>query len=471
MNRQAVNPYLPSWEYIPDGEPHVFNGRVYVYGSHDRFNAPIFCVNDYVCWSAPVEDLSEWRYEGVIYRKKQDPKNPLGYHLLFAPDVCQGPDGRYYLYYAFDFLGIMSVAVCDTPAGEYKFLGHIHYADGTLWGRRRGDQLPFDPGVLVDDDGRVWLYSGFYNAVPAILTGGHKLRCDGGTVLELEKDMVTIKTEPRVIFPKKGPGAFQGHEFFEASSIRKVGDTYYFVYSSILMHELCYATSKNPTRDFVYGGVIVSNCDLHIDTYKPADMPTAYGANNHGSIVQIGEDWYIFYHRHTNNTWYSRQGCAEKLQIMPDGSIPQVKITSCGLNGGPLEGKGEYPAYLACNLFTDTPSVYVGEGNFPRVMQDGRDGDEEVGYIANITDSTTIGFKYFDCHDIREISIWTRGYADGTFEVKTAWDGEVLATLEVQYTNVWEKYTAPVTIPDGIQALYLTYRGNGNAALRSFELS
>lgn len=221
MNRQAVNPYLPSWEYIPDGEPHVFNGRVYVYGSHDRFNAPIFCVNDYVCWSAPVEDLSEWRYEGVIYRKKQDPKNPLGYHLLFAPDVCQGPDGRYYLYYAFDFLGIMSVAVCDTPAGEYKFLGHIHYADGTLWGRRRGDQLPFDPGVLADDDGRVWLYSGFYNAVPAILTGGHKLRCDGGTVLELEKDMVTIKTEPRVIFPKKGPGAFQGHEFFEASSIRK----------------------------------------------------------------------------------------------------------------------------------------------------------------------------------------------------------------------------------------------------------
>lgn len=229
MNRQAVNPYLPSWEYIPDGEPHVFNGRVYVYGSHDRFNAPIFCVNDYVCWSAPVEDLSEWRYEGVIYRKKQDPKNPLGYHLLFAPDVCQGPDGRYYLYYAFDFLGIMSVAVCDTPAGEYKFLGHIHYADGTLWGRRRGDQLPFDPGVLLDDDGRVWLYSGFYNAVPAILTGGHKLRCDGGTVLELEKDMVTIKTEPRVIFPKKGPGAFQGHEFFEASSIRKEGKTYIFV--------------------------------------------------------------------------------------------------------------------------------------------------------------------------------------------------------------------------------------------------
>ena len=51
---QAFNPYLPSWEYIPDGEPHVFGDRVYVYGSHDHFNAPIFCVGDYVCWSAPV---------------------------------------------------------------------------------------------------------------------------------------------------------------------------------------------------------------------------------------------------------------------------------------------------------------------------------------------------------------------------------------------------------------------------------
>ena len=48
MKHQAFNPYLPDWEYVPDGEPHVFEGRVYVYGSHDRFGAPIFCVNDYV---------------------------------------------------------------------------------------------------------------------------------------------------------------------------------------------------------------------------------------------------------------------------------------------------------------------------------------------------------------------------------------------------------------------------------------
>jgi len=73
MKSQVFNPYLPSWEYVPDGEPHVFGDRVYVYGSHDAFGAPIFCVNNYVCWSAPTNDLSDWRYEGEIYRKTQDP--------------------------------------------------------------------------------------------------------------------------------------------------------------------------------------------------------------------------------------------------------------------------------------------------------------------------------------------------------------------------------------------------------------
>ena len=133
---------------------------------------------------------------------------------------------------------------------------------------------------------------------------------------------------------------------------------YYFIYSSEVMHELCYATSKEPTKNFVYGGVLVSNCDMHIDTYKPANQPMAYGANNHGSMVQIGDDWYIFYHRQTNGTWYSRQGCAEKLTIEADGSIRQAEITSCGLNDGPLKGEGEYPSYLACHLF-DSLGEYV----------------------------------------------------------------------------------------------------------------
>ena len=48
MKKQVYNPYLPSWEYIPDGEPYVFGDRVYVFGSHDRYNGHVFCLNDYV---------------------------------------------------------------------------------------------------------------------------------------------------------------------------------------------------------------------------------------------------------------------------------------------------------------------------------------------------------------------------------------------------------------------------------------
>lgn len=69
-------------------------------------------------------------------------------------------------------------------------------------------------------------------------------------------------------------------------------------------------------------------------------MPSAYGGNNHGSIVEISSEWYIFYHRQTNGTWYSRQGCAEKLHLAEDGSFRQVELTSCGLNGGSLVGRG-----------------------------------------------------------------------------------------------------------------------------------
>lgn len=464
MRRQALNPYLPSWEYVPDGEPYVFDGRIYVYGSHDFYNGDIFCPGDYVCWSAPVDDPGNWRYEGVIYEKTADPYNGEGKMCLYAPDVTVGPDGRYYLYYVLDKLPIVSVAVCDTPAGKYEFYGYVHYGDGTLLGRKEGDEPQFDPGVLTEGE-LTYLYTGFCGR-------GDKSRT-GAMVMVLEKDMLTVRRGPRFIVPGCEYSAgteFEGHAFFEAPSIRKKGDLYYFIYSSEVMHELCYAVSESLTEGFRYGGVLVSNCDLHIDSYKPADMPAAYGANNHGSIVEIGGEWYIFYHRHTNGTWYSRQGCAERLVTGPDGSIAQAELTSCGLNGGPLVGEGFYPAYLACNLFTDERSVYVGGERCPRIMQAGRDGDEEIGYIGNIQNGATMGFKYFEMKNVRRIAITVRGYLRGNFEVRTAWDGELLASIPVEYTNVWETYSADILIPDGVQAIYFTFAGEGHGALKGFEL-
>lgn len=470
MKKQAFNPYLPSWEYIPDGEPYVFGDRVYVYGSHDRFRGHAYCLNDYVCWSAPVDDLGDWRYEGVIYRKTQDPFNPEGMMCLYAPDVTVGPDGRYYLYYVLDKKSVVSVAVCDTPAGQYEFYGYVHDQSGALLGEREGDEPQFDPGVLTEGD-RTYLYTGFCAIGDTTRTGPM------GTVLDA--DMLTILEGPVNLAPSQPYSAgssFEGHEFFEAPSIRKRGDLYYFIYSSVAMHELCYAVSKDPMKGFVYGGVIVSNADLHIDSYKPAERTMAYGGNNHGSIVEIAGKWYIFYHRQTDGTNFSRQGCIEQISFREDGSIIQAEITSCGANGGPLIGKGEYPGYLACHLFANDPALTTGapgewmDCRFPKVTQDGKDGDEEVGYVANLRDGAHAGFKYFDCKGVTSVSIRVRGYCKGAFGVKTRWDGEVLGWIPVGFTNEWQKYSADIAIPDGVHSLYFVYQGTGAANLASFAL-
>ena len=474
MATQAFNPYLPSWEYVPDGEPYVFGDRVYVYGSHDRFNSHIFCANDYVCWSAPVDDLGNWRYEGIIYEKTQDPRNRDGRACLYAPDVTIGPDGRYYLYYVLDKENVVAVAVCDTPAGKYEYYGCVRYKDGVLLGDREGDDPQFDPGVITEN-GKTHLYTGF--CLP------HDESRHGVMHTVIGEDMLTIEQDPVFVIPSKHLAAgsgFEGHEFFEASSIRKRNGIYYFVYSSVAMHELCYATAKSlDDNKFEYGGVIVSNCDMHIDSYKPADKPMFYGANNHGSIVEINDDWYIFYHRHTNGNVFSRQGCVEKITFTADGKIPQAQMTSCGLNNGPLNGEGYYPSYIACNLFCDTESVYtggaMGVGNFmgsefPRITQDGRDGDEETGYICNMTPSSTAGFKFFDLKGSYVSSVRIRSYGGGVIEVRTKWDGDVLGTAHVENHNVWTDVPVEIPLPDDADSLFFTFRGWGCPDFGGFEL-
>lgn len=479
---QAFNPYLPGWEYIPDGEPRVFGNRVYVYGSHDRFGGPFFCMNDYVCWSAPVRNLKDWRYEGVIYCKDQDPMNKGGRRCMYAPDVTQGPDGRYYLYYAFDFLGIMAVAVCDTPAGKYRFHGHVKFKDGHIWGTKSGEPFPFDPGVLTDDDGRVWLYSGFAAKVPAVVSGVHSLTNPGGVVLELEQDMVTIKTGPDLLFPIKGkPGAFENHAFFEASSIRKVDGQYCFVYSSQHNHELCYAMGASPRGPFTFGGTLVDIGDLFLNGRTDETQAVNYLGNTHGGIVEVEGQWYVFYHRQTNRHSYSRQACAEPLERRADGGFRQAEVTSCGLNGGPLNGSGRYPARIACNLWSGKGTARY-DIRFPRLRlaahpyftQEGRDDEErDSQYIANMRDGAVAGFKYFDFRGLKFVSADLRGRASGAILVSDTPDfGDPAARIELKLSGEgWKELGAPCAIPDGTRALYFKFVGKGRLDFRSFTLT
>ena len=480
MKKQVFNPFLPSWEYVPDGEPHVFGARLYLYGSHDAFNGSDFCVNDYVCWSAPLDDLSDWRYEGVIYRKEQDPRNKDGKMHMCAPDCVQGPDGRFYLYYQLHALTCTCVAVADTPVGPFEYYGCVHHPDGTPWGEKKGDSFAFDPGVLVDDDGKVYLYVGF--SPEGLFKHVFKLRgnkVDGSVCLELEQDMITVKggEHPIVPGPVLARGTdYEGHGFFEASSIRKIGGKYFYVYSSILSHELCYAVSDKPTEGFRYGGTLVSIADIG---YKGNRTPLNYTGNTHGGMAEVSGQWYIFYHRQTNRIKCSRQACAEKLTILPDGLIPQVEVTSCGLNDGPLTGKGRYEARIACNLGAAVGMVKSDEAKkkdkkklLPYFTQSGEDREEnEDQYIANLRHGSWCGFKYFAFDGSEsKLTVTIRGDAAGTLKVYTDRDLPPVTYVPVKPSDDWTSFSGKLTIPAGTAPLYFVYEGGGSLDFAAFEI-
>lgn len=488
--KQAYNPYLPSYEYIPDGEPYVFGDRIYLYGSHDRFNGTQFCMNDYVCWSASVEDLSTWKYEGVIYRKTDDPDG-TSESILLAPDVEVGPDGRFYLYYTLGISPVLSVAVSDTPTGPFRFYGHVRKADKTVAGTGEHDVFQFDPGVFRDEDGKIYLYSGFApDEEKEFADEVARYRMEGAYVAELEEDMLTMKAEQKLIVPRirhsAGTG-FEGHEFFEASSMRKINGKYYFIYSSILSHELCYAVSDKPDRDFVYGGTLVSIGDIG---YHGRTEPDNYLGNTHGSLVCVKEQWYVFYHRQTNRQNYSRQACAEKINFGEDGSIAQVEVTSCGLNDGPLSGRGVYEARIACNLASKEGALAYGhlstpeaEGH-PYFTQGGEDRESNPDqYIANMRDGATCGFKYFDFSGPKKISLelsfrCTDGEvvpagAAGVFEVFLDDEKEVFCRIPIAFEaqNIKEIFSAPVQVKvKGVHALRMRYKGMGAVDFYSFAI-
>ena len=301
---QAFNPYLPAFEYIPDAEPRVFGDRLYIYGSHDRFNGSTYCLNDYVTWSVSINDLKNWRYEGIIYKKNQDPLNTDGNTEMNAPDVIQGPDGRYYMYYSLAIRNELGVAVSDTPAGKYEFLGYVSYPDGTHFGDRENEST-FDPGIFIDDDGRIYLYTGFSTTgfLKILMSLAGMGETGYSMVTELETDMTTIKTNPKFLVPGErnatGTG-YEGHGFFEASSMRKINGKYYFIYSSNLSHELCYAISDSPTEGFVFKGTLVSNADIGLPGITDIKTARNYIGNTHGSLCQVNGIWYVFYHRQTS---------------------------------------------------------------------------------------------------------------------------------------------------------------------------
>ncbi len=408
------NPFLPLWEYIPDGEPRVFGDRVYIYGSHDKAGSDSFCDYKLKVWSAPLNNLSQWECHGDSFHTRDDDDHKSDTsewteRELFAPDVIEH-NGKYYLF-AYIIGARGCVAVSEHPEGPFKLIAPYEYINND---NCFGDGWFIDPGVLRDDDGQVYIYCGFESSFAAKVNPEKMNEIIDGSYV---KDIIPVESP---------------FEFFEGCSARKIGDKYYLIYSPKKGSRLVYATSDSPFGPFEFKGTIVDN---------EIDHP---GSNNHGSICEINGQWYIFYHRGTNGTIMSRRACVEKIEILPDGTIPQVEMTSLGFE----ESLSPYkinPADIACVL---KGGCYVTEKNvFTRC-------------ITGITKGSIIGYKYFDfgndySSETMEVSFKINGQGCRSFIRIVADDyenGEELGVCEIGLDS--GIYTSRIKAVTGRHAIY-----------------
>lgn len=341
------NPILPLEHHVPDCEARVMpDGKLYIYGSYDN-RQDVFCSEKYHVVSTPdmrhwtVHDISftgdqvPWfnnpdapKYPGIDWshptpfilkmlerdrengvdmkaefeKSADQPKPPL----LFAPD-CIYRDGKYYLYFCMpdDSEG---VAVSDKPEGP--FTNPVQLPCGGI-----------DPSIFIDDDGQAYLYWG-------------QLFSHG---VRLNPDMVSFDSSTIV----DNLVTEEEHCFHEGSSMRKINGTYYYLYADMERGKptaLGYSTSDSPMGPFTYQGIIIDS-----DGCDPASW------NNHGSIQCFHGQWYVFYHRSSRGVQQNRRLCIEKIEILPDGTIPEVQMTSQGV-GDPF-GPGEtIMGYQACGI-------------------------------------------------------------------------------------------------------------------------
>ena len=184
--------------------------------------------------------------------------------------------------------------------------------------------------------------------------------------------------------------------------------------------------------------------------------------NNHGGLVCVKNQWYIFYHRHTSTNQYNRQGCAERIFFDENGRIPQVTITSSGMNPEPLSGNAAYPAVYCCNLTNGHMGALSSLGrtnseiDFPYMTS-----VEGERYITNIKNDTLIGYKYIALKDTKRIGITYRSNNKGMLEIKSGMDGETVAVMKLEPSTFWKTEISNVSFSENDRELYLLFRGEG----------
>ncbi|HEY6504995.1 MAG TPA: glycoside hydrolase family 43 protein [Chitinophagaceae bacterium] len=327
LDSKAISQPLVKHIYTADPSAHVFNGKIYIYPSHDidagdAFDdlGSHFAMEDYHVLSMDNPE-GKTTDHGVALHVKDV---PWAEKQMWAPDAAE-KDGKYYLYFpAKDHEGIfrIGVAIASSPAGP--FIPQPEAIKGSF---------SIDPAVFKDDDGRYYMYfggiwggqlqrwrTGSFNATEPSSPFAHLPNDDEpalcAKVTRLSNDLLSFDETPRdiVILGENGQPLLQGdseRRFFEASWMHKYNGKYYFSYSTGDTHFLCYAMGDNPYGPFIYAGRILN---------------PVVGWTSHHSICEFNGKWYLFYHDSSlsKGVTHLRSVKITGLEYNDDGTIQTI---------------------------------------------------------------------------------------------------------------------------------------------------
>ena len=443
----AQNPYLPLWEHVPDGEPRVFEDpdnpgklRAYIIGSHD-VNYSAYCGPDIRMWSAPVEDLTQWRDEGPIFTWFVNGQ----WDTMYAPDLVVTTDkstGKktYWLYpHSRGWRRTPMVCKGDRPNGPFVPVNLTE--DGTQC--LPGSLIDFDPSVFIENitdkkdpdyniGYRAYVFYGFQHSTAVELDQNTMYSKREGTN-PIDPFIPAVSADGRLL-DKEGSeykALYQGQDpkdfnFFEASSIRQVGNKYVMVFSGYSGKEyglgntnsaLRYAYGDSPLGPWRSGGVLVDSRGVVTGEDGSKLITTNAGHNTHGSLQEINGQWYVFYHRPPRGFGNARQAMVAPVKITWDKK-PVAKGGKVIITGyDPFTTDNVWTAKAAdgneytgaevtsegFQIFGLPPYNYYSAGyaafmygpNSNNWMQDNHDVWNNSMDLAGIQNGGIVGFKYF----------------------------------------------------------------------------
>ena len=436
------NPYLPLWEHLPDGEPRVFEDpdntskyRIYIIGSHDvRFNS--YCGADIRMWSAPVEDLTNWRDEGAIFTYHVQNQ----WDVMYAPDLVEikRKDGtkEYYLF-PHSRGRNREAMVCKGSRPDGPFTPINLNEDGTR--TLPGSFLGFDPSVFVENitdpndpdyeiGFRAYGFWGFQRSSAAQLDQNTMYSVRPGT--EIIPYFIPASTNSGIIRDPAGttyPALYKEQNpkdfnFFEASSIRQIGNKYVMIFSGYSGPEyglgnsnstLRYAFGDSPLGPWRSGGVLVDSRGVVPNQDGSKLQATNAAHNTHGSLQEINGQWYVFYHRPPRGFGFARQAMVAPVTIkwdeksVAEGGKVVIRGYDPYAEEGIWEGKAtngsEYTGAEVTSegfqIFGLDPYKYYSAGYACYLSNIGSQQDSwniwDNNMPVDVRGSDIIGYKYF----------------------------------------------------------------------------